>query len=583
MNFNEFFNELKRRNVFKGTISYLVFSWVLLQVISIITPIINAPVWFGKMILIILIVLLPVWVCVSWFFEITADGIKKTKNVPRENSITKKTGQKFNTFIIAFLTLAIILLFVDRFRLRSEKKENNIAMVMPSEKSIAVLPFSDMSPNKKQGYFADGLAEEVLNSLAKINELQVTSRTSAFSFKNKTMELSEIAKALHVGYILEGSVRTYDSLIRVSVNLVETNSDNTIWSQTWDKKLTNIFTIQNEIAEAVAENLQLRILDNIVPKVKESKTEAYALFLKGRYLFHNKYDEESLLKAEKLLQQSIALDSTYAPAFTLLGEIYHIENNIGIIDFEEGKKQTQEMAKKAKKADSTYAENYAFMSLLSLEYENDIGKAGRLADKALRLEPNNLTAMDRASEVAFLQGRREDAIAIKKKTIPLDPLNSGIYYSLANTYYIAKNYTEAEINIKESIRLTPDQDIAHALYSLILIQQRRYTEALEVVKKEPLEGFRLHIEAMTYHFLGEQEKADATLARFIDEYEKSWSYQIAANYAVLKDKEKMYYWLEKARKHNDLGLIELPLEPIFEPYRKESRYKAFMKKLNYKY
>ena len=583
MNLNDFFNELKRRNVFKGTVSYLVFSWVLLQVIAILTPIINAPVWFGKMILIILIVLLPVWVCISWFFEITADGIKKTKNVPKEKSIAKKTGQKLNTFIIAFLALAIILLFVDRFRLRSQKNEPAIALETNPEKSIAVLAFSDMSPDNQQGYFADGLAEEVLNSLVKINELQVTSRTSAFSFKNKAMGLPEIAKALKVAYILEGSVRSQDSIIRVSVNLVETKGDNNIWSQTWEKELKNIFKIQNEIAKAVAENLQLRILDKIIPKVKESNTQAYTLFLEGRYIFHNNYDDSSLLKAEQLLNKSLAIDSTYAPALITLGNIYHSKNNFGIINYEEAKKLTYQVAEKAIRADSTYAETYAFLSLLSLEYENDIGKAGRLAEKALRLEAHNETALHRASEVALLRGNTEEAIAIHKKVITLDPINAGNYYSLANTYYMAKNFKDAEIAIKESIDLNPNQDVAYSLYALILMNQKRYNEALEVIKKEPLEGFRLHVEAIAYHFLGDKEKSNAALTKMINEYEKAWSFQIAGTYAVLQDKEKMYYWLEKARTYNDLGLIELPNEPMFEAYRNENRFKEFMKKLDYKY
>ncbi|MCG2429541.1 tetratricopeptide repeat protein [Aequorivita xiaoshiensis] len=583
MNLNDFFNELKRRNVFKGTVSYLIFSWVLLQVISILGPIINAPIWFGKMILIILIVLLPVWICISWFFEITTDGIKKTKNVPKEKSITQKTGQKLNTFIIAFLAIAIILLFVDRFRLRSENKENAIALETKADKSIAVLPFSDMSPNQQQEYFADGLAEEVLNSLAKINELQVTSRTSAFSFKNKNIDLQEIARTLNVSYILEGSVRTQDSIIRVNVNLVETDGDNNIWSQTWEKELTNIFQIQNEIAEAVAENLQLRILDNIIPSVTESNTDAYALFLEGRYIYQNNYNVESLLKSERLLKQSLAIDSTYAAALITLGNIYHSQNNYGIIDYETGKKLTYDVAEKAIKADSTYAEIYAFMSLLSLEYENDIGKAGKLAQKALQLDPNNETALHRASEVALLRGNTEEAIAIHKRVIKIDPVNASNYYSLANTYYMANNFKEAEKHIEESIRLNPNQDVAYSLYALILINQEKYNQALEVIKKEPLVGFRLHTEAIIYHFLGDHEKTETAIMKLIADHEKSWSYQIAATYAVLEKEDKMYYWLEKAHANKDLGLIELPNEPMFEAYRNQARFKDFIKKLGYKY
>ncbi|GER60443.1 tetratricopeptide repeat protein [Patiriisocius marinus] len=583
MNFNEFFNELKRRNVFKGTISYLVFSWVLLQVISILSPIIEAPVWFGKMILIILIVLLPVWVCISWFFEITTEGIKKSKNVPKEKSISQKTGQKLNTFIIAFLTLAIVLLFVDRFRLRSQQTNKVANVEKISDKTIAVLPFNDMSPNKEQGYFADGLAEELLNSLTKIGELQVTSRTSAFSFKNKAMALSDIAKALQVGYILEGSVRTYDSIIRVNVKLVETKGDTNIWSQSWEKELKNIFKIQNEIAVAVSENLQLRILDNIVPKVKEAKTEAYALFLQARYKHYNTYDRESLIDAEMLINKSIAIDSTYAPALILLGEIYHEKNNYGIINFSDAKRLTKNMARQAIEQDSTYAEAYAFKALLALEYDRNINLASAFVSQALTLEPNNITGLERASEIALLKGNVEKAIDFKKLIIELDPVNESNFYGLANTLNFAKRYKEAEAAILESIRLEPKQEMSYYLYALTLLNQQKYDEALIVIEKEPLEGFKLHLKGVIYHFIRDKEKSDLAIKTLIDQHQKAWSFQIASTYALINKPKEMYFWLDKAKEYNDLGLIELPVEPAFEPYKNETRFIKFIESLDYKY
>lgn len=585
MNFNDFFNELKRRNVFKGTISYLIFSWVLLQVISIISPIVDAPIWVGKLVLILLIVLLPVWIFISWYFEVTPEGIKKTKIIPVEKSITKKTGKKFNTFIIVFLALAITLLFVDRFRIKSQGQKVNkeLAFYNPDEKSIAVLPFNDMSPNKQQGYFADGLAEELLNSLSKVEELKVTSRTSAFSFKGKGLSLPEIAAKLHVNFILEGSVRTYDSLIRISVKLVETNGDNNIWSQQWDKELKNIFKIQNEISEAVAKNLQLRILDNIIPQVKETTADAYAKFLEARYDYSNKLTDTEFKNVEKKLNESIAIDSTYAPAWLLLGRVYHSQNNYGVLSVEEGYKKVQYAAHKAKQIDSTNAEVYTLLSLIALDYEKDFKKAGFLANKALELEPNNLNAISSAAEVAFFQNKVEDAIALYNKAIRQDPLNDNNYYHAANMYYAAKQYDQALILIDKAIQLSPGEELSYAIKAVILMRMDRLQEALQVIEKEPLEGFRLHVKAMIYHHMGNKTKAEETLNTLIQKHEESYSYQIAMNYADLKDRDKMYNWLDKAYNYKDFGLIELHSEPVFNPYRKEKRFKEIVKKIGYKY
>jgi TolB-like protein/Tfp pilus assembly protein PilF len=584
MNFNEFFNELKRRNVFKGTISYLVFSWVLLQAVSILSPVLNAPAWFGKMILILLIVLLPVWVTVSWFFEVTSDGVKKTKNVPVEKSIAKKTGQKFNAFIIVFLTLAIILLFVDRFRIKANTdRADTISEVnQPNDKSIAVLPFRDISPNKNQEYFADGLAEELLNSLAKIPELQVTSRTSAFSFKNKSKEISQIGKELKVNYILEGSVRTSDSLIRIGVQLIETKNDKNIWSQTWDKEIKNIFQIQDEIAEAVVTNLQLRILDNVLPKAKEAKTESYALYLKSKFELSKINGFKGVQVAQNLLKQSLKIDSTYAPAWVLLSQTHHILNNFGVTNRAEGYPLAKNAALRAVQEDSTYALAYTMLSEIAIDYERDLTQAEKYTKKALELEPNNAEVIEDGAEVFIYTGRMEESIALRKKALALDPVNESNYYNLANAYYYDQQYEKAVELIKESLSLNPNQEYSYFLLATATQMLGQYDQALVYIEKEPIEAFKIHSKAMLYYLHGNKEESDRYLKEFIDTYEKDFSYQIAITYAVRNNADKVFYWLEKANDYHDFGLIESKIEPLLNPYRKDPRWGPFSEKLDFK-
>ena len=584
MNFNEFFNELKRRNVFKGTISYLVFSWVLLQAVAILSPVLNAPAWFGKMILILLIVLLPVWVTVSWFFEVTSDGVKKTKNVPIEKSIAKKTGQKFNAFIIVFLTLAIILLFVDRFRIKANTdRADTISEVnQPYDKSIAVQPFRDMSPNKNQEYFADGLAEELLNSLAKIPELQVTSRTSAFSFKNKSKEISQIGKELKVNYILEGSVRTSDSLLRIGVQLIETKNDKNIWSQTWDKEIKNIFQIQDEIAEAVVTNLQLRILDNVMPKAKEAKTESFALYLKAKFELSKINGFKGVQVAQNLLKQSLKIDSTYAPAWVLLSKTHHVLNNFGVTNRAEGYPLAKNAALRAVQEDSTYALAYTMLSEIAIDYERDLTQAEKYTKKALELEPNNAEVIEDGAEVFIYTGRMEESIALRKKALALDPVNESNYYNLANAYYYDQQYEKSVELMKESLSSDPNQEYSYFLLATGLQMLGQYDEALEHIEKEPIEGFKIHSKAMLYYLIGNKEESDRYLKEFIDKFEKDFSYQIAITYAARNNADKVFYWLEKANDYHDFGLIESKIEPILNPYRKDPRWAPFSGKLDFK-
>ena len=233
------YKELQRRNVIKAGISYLVVSWVLLQVVSLISGILNAPQWLGKTLLISLILLLPVWLLFSWYFELTPEGIKRTVDVPREDSIAKKTSGKLNHFIIIFLSIAVLLLVVDRFfiseRIKSELSQEYSPPV--TTHSIAVLPFSDYSPESDQAYFADGLSEELLNLLSKIPKLKVISRTSSFSFKNSELPITSIAEQLKVSYILEGSVRKNGDQLRITAQLIDATTDKHIWSKNFDKEL----------------------------------------------------------------------------------------------------------------------------------------------------------------------------------------------------------------------------------------------------------------------------------------------------------------------------------------------------------
>jgi len=519
MNFNQFFNDLRRRNVFKGAISYLVFSWVLLQVITIVGPMFNAPAWVAKIVLVLLIVLFPVWVTISWFFEVTEDGIKKTTEVPLASSITKKTGRKLSSFIIFFLLFAVVLLFVDRFRIKAQAPANidaTIENLEASKNSIAVLPFKDLSPNKDQEYFADGLTEEILNSLAQIPELEITSRTSSFSFKGKNESAQTIAKKLHVNYLVEGSVRYADSTIRVSMQLIDIINDKSMWSKTWTQELKDLFEIQNSIAQAVAKTMELSIVDNLIPENSGTDPNAYGLYLKANYNYlKQNYSSEEKAAAEKLLQQSLVIDPNYAPSWILLGKIYYLQLRNGDLEYEDGINKINSALSKAQNLDPNNAQVYNMLSKLAIDFDKDLEAAKKYSEKALKIAPTNDEILDTASGLALLEGKLDKAIALGERAAKLDPIDAPNFYNLGIAYYYTNELEKAEKNIKASIELDPESYGGHYFLCLIYLLQDRLDMFQDHLDKEQDEGWRLHAQSLLEVRRGQKEALKETMAELI--------------------------------------------------------------------
>jgi adenylate cyclase len=261
-----YLSELQRRNVFKVAIAYLMLAWLILQFVDVITPILNLPDWFSKVVLVLLIIVFPITILMTWAFELTPEGIKKTKDIDVEQSILKSTGQKINYLIIGFLTLVIGFQFWN-------KSPSDIKSFEISENSIAVLPFANMSGNDNDQYFSDGLSEELLTVLSKIPELKVSGRTSSFSFRGQNQNLKVIGETLGVNHILEGSVRKQGDRVRISVQLIRTLDGFNVWSETFDRLLKDIFVVQEDIANAISNNLEIELDLATTPTLISARTE----------------------------------------------------------------------------------------------------------------------------------------------------------------------------------------------------------------------------------------------------------------------------------------------------------------------
>lgn len=320
------FTELKRRNVFKVASVYLVTCWIILQIISVISPALHLPIIFSTITTVILAIAFP-FVCIfAWAFELTPEGLKRTHEVDVNASIHQHTGSKINYVLITALVLA--LGFIAYEKLFVSSADNSL------ERSIAVLPFEDMSSDKSQGYFGDGIAEEILNSLARLNQLVVISRTSSFNFKGSNTDIREIGRKLNVNYVLEGSVRKDKDKVRITAQLIEVASGAHIWSQTYDRTLDSIFALQDELTFAITQALKL----NLLPEQVEYEAgmtkhpEAYELFIQGRELAYQR-TSKSLQQSAKVLKQAIELDEKFYLAMAQLSLTYSLAAEYGGIDY----------------------------------------------------------------------------------------------------------------------------------------------------------------------------------------------------------------------------------------------------------
>src|SRR3989475_6062271 len=325
MKIDNFFAELKRRNVYKVAIAYAVVAWLLIQAASIFLPAFNAPQWAMQIVILIVVVGFPIALVFSWAFEITPEGIKRESEVQADESITHHTGRKIVALTIVLAVIATGLLIFQFIRARSTSSLSTNASSI-TNKSIAVLPFDNLSGDPQNAYFSEGVQDEILTRLAKIAELKVISRTSTQRFKSAPNDLRQIAQQLGVANILEGSVQKANDQVRVNVQLINALTDAHLWAETYDRKLTDIFAVESEIARALVDALQAKLTgtaEHVLASRPTENPEAHQLYLKGR-VFWNKRGVENIRKAIDYFQQAIQKDPAYALAYAGLGDAHAI-------------------------------------------------------------------------------------------------------------------------------------------------------------------------------------------------------------------------------------------------------------------
>lgn len=487
-------------------------------------------------------------------------------------------AQHWQGVLLATSGLLLTLAVVAALWVASGKLTRKLPLAPPS---VAVLPFVDMSPQKDQEYFSDGLAEELLNQLVKIPSLRVAARTSSFQFKGKTDDLRTIAAKLNVGTILEGSVRRAGGRVRISVQLVNAADGFHLWSQIYDREVKDIFAVQEEIASAVVASLQPRLVGQAPQPPRATNPEAYNAYLKGRYLFRESggRKKDDLEKTISYYQQALRLDPGYAAAWVALAMARCNQADYGSLPVAVGYAQAREATQRALTLDADSAEGYAAMGHIKWGHDWDWEGAEAAYRRGRALQPGNAVILAGSAELATTLGRYDEAIAFWRQALELDPLNISIRYYQANTAYRSSRQEEAIAAIKQILEMKPDFQFAHSQLGWMYVGQSRPQEALTEAEREKDPALRLTGLALAYHGLGRRKESDAALAQLITRGQAGMAFQIAEVYAFRGQKDQAFEWLERAYDQRDGGLARIKGDPLFKNLESDPRYAGFLKKM----
>ena len=507
-----FFEELKRRNVFRVGIAYAISAWVLMQIVDLVLENITAPGWIMQVFMLALAIGFPVAIIFAWAFEMTPEGVKLERHVDRSQSITQKTGQKMNRGITIALAIAVLFLLVDRFRPAPdtesqaatnaaetlleptellEPAETAPAAIKIAEKSIAVLPFVNMSSDREQEYFADGISEEILNALAKVSGLKVAGRTSSFAFKGKNDDLNAIGKLLRVNHILEGSVRKSGTRVRITAQLIKVDDGFHMWSETYDRELDDIFAIQDEISAAILAQLKTQLLGDQQLVTVQTDSRAYDLYLLAKQRIYDR-TEASLKMAVKLLEEAIAIDASYAPSFAQLGiaNLFLSEQNYGTVPHLQAIEVGKQYVEKALQLAPQNAEALAGMGLYHMNGDLDHEKSIGLLQQALAINPNLVNAGAWLANELDTTGQLQASLQLREQTFQRDPLHRPTFGNLQQSY-VNMGQAEKALEMLEGLQvyLPGDEDLSGD-FGQVYVMTGRLAQAREKLRpaydNEPL-------------------------------------------------------------------------------------------------
>ena len=589
------FQEIKRRNVLRVGAAYVVFSWLVIQVVETLFPVYGlSDVAIRLVVTVLAVAFVPVLVF-AWVFELTPEGLKKESEVDRTQSITPHTARKLDRSIMVVLALALTFFAVDKFvisaqrdvSLRTEQEAREQAIrdearhvagkqaAHLGERSIAVLAFEDLSPEGDQEYLGDGLAEELLNLLAAIPDLKVISRTSAFAYKGKDVNVGQMGDELGVRHVLEGSVRKAGNVVRITAQLIDTRTDTHLWSKTYDRALDDLFAVQDDIAGAVVEELKITLLGE-APKARKTDPEAYALFLRARALRDHDRPED-LAAAVNLLRRALAIDPAFARAWVTLAAATDQQMRNGDVDVEEGIALQTEWLNRALDLDPNLAEAHAGLGWLEWVWDNELQAAAAHYARAVSLDPSQ---SDIAGLFLYTLGRVPESIPYFERAARADPVSAAAHSNLGAALLYAGQMERAMEELDTALMLSPQRYHTRFLKGMALMLQGKPAAALTVFNDEPDETFRAHGQAIANFDLGRVDEYKEAFERLVEHEKDAYSSEIALVCAWVGDADCAFHWMEKEwARDGSSGWAQFPTNPHLERIEDDPRWLPFLRKV----
>lgn len=572
----QFFRELQRRNVVRAGIAYLAACWLLVQLLETLFPIFGLPETHIRWFVIALAVLFVPFLVLAWIFEWTSAGIRRDREVDHEPDSVRRRARRFDRVIIACLAVAVGYFALDKFVMQPALDDVRASTAATAAgNTVAVLPFTDLSPNGDQRYFSDGLAEELLNLLARIPELRVAARTSSFSFQGQNLPVTEIARALNVAHVLEGSVRRAGDRLRVTAQLVSAADGYQLWSSTFERPLGDVFAIQEEIAAHIVGALEVEML-GALPRVEQALPEAHVLYLQGRYL-ERQGSPDSMARGEELLRQAVEADPEYAAAWVALGTALLNETSHGLRPWHEGHEMARAAIMRALEIVPDHAGAYAQLSWLERVYTGDLKAAAAYGERALALAPADAVIVGNTAVLVQSLGHLDEAIELHEYSLARAPVDPRSWFNSALAYYFAQRLEEAERHIRKVLALSPGYASAQYRLGTILLLQGRADDALAAFELEQDDAYRIKGRALAYHALGRPAEADAALRQLIEGWGDQWPSEVAQVHAWRVELDEAFLWLEKDYElMGPAGWGEWRLMPLYDNLRRDPRWEQFL-------
>jgi len=576
MNWRNFFAELKRRHVYRVAVVYAVVAWLLTQIATQVFPFFEIPNWGVRLVVLTIVIGFPIALILAWAFELTPEGIKRAEDVDLTQGAAGRNGHKWIWIAATAAILAAGLFVGGIFNLFHAKQK--AAATPANDKSIAVLPLVNESGDSAQEFFSDGLSEELINVLGQNHELRVMGRNSSFHFKGKADDSRAIGHALGVANLLEGSVRKEGDHVRISVALVDAADGSQRWSHIYDRDLNDIFATQEEIAKSVGDQLRVTLLGTAtisLARPSNGNLAAYNAYLKGQYLYEQ-YNFDSAKKALPFLKEATRLDPHYAEAYALKARAWYL---IGIIRGSEGK-EALENARLAARTALSLKPNLAMAhAALGSTYIYADWNLKAAEDELSLVRDKDSIVLKNLSTIRSIQWRAEEAIALNKEAISLDPVHAILYGDLAGKLMSLGQLDQAKVAARKAVELQPAAPTGHSTLAAIAILQKQPDVAVREAELAPPGVIHDVAVTLAQQTRRHQPEADAAVKVLIDQHAVDDPLGIALVYAYRGEGDKVFEWLDRAYELHEPRLIGNLTNPFLERYRSDPRFAALCNKM----